>query len=121
VSLRTPESIRRLQRKLYTAAKAEPARRFHQLHDKMYRDDILLHAYSLVGAAKGARTPGVDGETFADIEKQGTMRWLAGLLKELRNKTYRPQPVRRVMIPKKGGGQRPLGIPTVPAYCAVVL
>jgi RNA-directed DNA polymerase len=113
VSLTTPESIRSLQRKLYTAAKAEPARRFHQLYDKMYREDILLHAYALVRAAKGARTPGVDGETFAAIEGQGTMRWLAGLLKELRNKTYRPQPVRRVRIPKKGGGQRPLGIPTI--------
>ena len=113
MSLTTPTTIRRLQRKLYTAAKAEPARRFHQLYDKMYREDILVHAYSSVRATKGARTPGVDGETFAEIEEQGTMRWLAGLLKELRNKTYRPQPVRRVMIPKKGGGQRPLGIPTV--------
>ena len=113
MSLATPTTIRRLQRKLYTAAKAEPARRFHQLYDKLYREDILRHAYASVRAAKGARTPGVDGETFADIEEQGTMRWLAGLLKELRNKTYRPQPVRRVMIPKKGGGQRPLGIPTI--------
>ena len=67
MSLTTPESIRRLQRKLYTASKAEPARRFHQLYDKMYREDILLYAYALVRAAKGARTPGVDGETFADI------------------------------------------------------
>jgi RNA-directed DNA polymerase len=113
VSLTTPDAIRSLQRKLYTAAKAEPARRFHQLYDKVYRSDILLHAYALVCAATGARTPGVDGETFADIEAQGEAKWLAGLLKELRSKTYRPQPVRRVMIPKRGGGERPLGIPTI--------
>ena len=113
MSLTTPDAIRSLQRTLYTAAKAEPARRFHQLYDKVYRGDILLHAYSLARAAKGARTPGVDGVTFAAIEEQGAMKWLAGLRKELRNKTYRPQPVRRVMIPKRGGGQRPLGIATV--------
>lgn len=69
MGLRTPDAIRSLQRKLYTAAKAEPARRFHQLYDKVYRSDILLHAYFLARAAKGARTPGVDGLRFADIEE----------------------------------------------------
>lgn len=113
MSLRTPAAIRSLQRKLYVAAKAEPERRFHQLYDKVYREDILAHAYRLARSAKGARTAGVDGETFADIEARGVVEWLTGLREELRTRTYRPQPVRRVMIPKPGGGERPLGIPTV--------
>lgn len=113
MSLTTPESVRSLQRKLYSAAKVSPSRRFHQLYDKVYREDIVFHAYALVRAAKGAKTPGVDGETFADIEEEGVTKWLGGLLKELHSKTYRPKPVRRVMIPKRGGGQRPLGIPTI--------
>ncbi|MGH9641984.1 MAG: group II intron reverse transcriptase/maturase [Terriglobales bacterium] len=113
MSLTTPPGIRRLQQKLYGAAKAEPGRRFHQLYDKVYRADILAHAYDRVRAAKGARTPGVDGQTIADIEAQGRAEWLTGLQAELRTKTYRPQPVQRVMIPKAGGGERPLGIPTV--------
>ena len=113
MSLTTPPGIRSLQKKLYVAAKAEPGRRFHQLYDKVYREDLLAHAYGLARSAKGARTAGVDGETFADIEAQGREQWLTGLREDLRTKTYRPQPVRRVMIPKAGGGERPLGIPTV--------
>lgn len=111
MSLQTPDRIRTLQRKLYRKAKAEPAFRFYVLYDKICRDDILYHAYRLARANAGS--PGVDGVTFARIEAAGVQEWLAGLREELVAKTYRPQPVRRVMLPKPGGGQRPLGIPTI--------
>jgi len=111
MSLVTPENIRRLQRKLYLKAKAEPDFRFYQLYDKIYREDMLLHAYRLVRANQGA--PGVDGQTFVMIEAAELEKWLSGLREELRTKTYKPQPVRRVLIPKPGGGERPLGIPTI--------
>src|ERR1700752_1854582 len=111
MSLATPEKIRTLQRKLYRKAKAEPAFRFYLLYDKIYRADILRHAYALARANAGA--PGTDGMTFAAIEASGLDRWLAGLREELISKTYRPDPVRRVMIPKPDGGERPLGIPTI--------
>ena len=110
MSLETPEKIRTLQRKLYCKAKAEPAFRFYLLYDKICRDDILGHAYRLARANAGA--PGVDGMTFAQIEAEGVDAWLASLREELALKTYRSAPVRRVMIPKPGGGERPLGIPT---------
>jgi len=111
MSLATPEKIRSLQRKLYCKAKAEPAFRFNLLYDKICRADILLHAYRLARANAGAS--GVDGVTFAAIEAQGLEAWLAGLREDLVSKTYRPDPVRRVMIPKTGGGERALGIPTI--------
>lgn len=111
MSLTTPESIRTLQRKLYLKAKAEPGFRFHQLYDKVWRADFLAHAYALCRSNAGA--PGVDGVTFAMIEAAGLEGWLSGLCEELRQKTYRAQPVRRVMIPKPTGGERPLGIPTI--------
>jgi RNA-directed DNA polymerase len=112
MSLVTPEKIRSLQRKLYVKAKAEPTFRFYVLYDKICRADILLHAYRLARANAGA--PGVDGVTFARIEEQGLEAWLGGLREELVAKTYRPDPVRRVMIPKANGdGERPLGIPTI--------
>jgi RNA-directed DNA polymerase len=111
MNLETPSKIRTLQRKLYRKAKDEPDYRFYLLYDKMYREDILLYAYELVKANQGA--PGVDGETFAAIELKGLEVWLAGIRNELRTRTYQPQPVRRVMIPKPGGGERPLGIPTI--------
>ena len=111
MSLTTPDKIRNLQRKLYCKAKAEPTFCFYVLYDKICREDILLHAYRMARANAGA--PGVDGVTFAQIEEQGLERWLAGLREELVLKTYRPDPVRRVMIPKHGGGERPLGIPSI--------
>lgn len=112
MSLATPIAIRTLQRKLYRKAKAEPAFRFYLLYDKIYREDILRHAYALARANVGA--PGVDRITFAAIEAAGLEKWLAGLREELVSKTYRPDPVRRVMISKPNGeGERPLGIPTI--------
>ena len=105
------EKIRILQRNLYRKAKAEPAFRFYVLYDKIYREDILRHGYALARANAGA--PGTDGMTFAAIEASGLDRWLAGLREELISKTYRPDPVPRVMIPKPDGGERPLGIPTI--------
>jgi RNA-directed DNA polymerase len=111
MSLETPDKIRTLQRKLYCKAKAEPAFRFYLLYDKICREDILQHAYALARANAGA--PGVDGVTFKQIDALGVEAWLAGLREELVSKTHRPDPVRRVMIPKPGGGERPLGIPTI--------
>jgi RNA-directed DNA polymerase len=111
MSLTTPMNIRTLQRKLYCKAKAEPAYRFYLLYDKIHRDDILVHAYALARAHAGA--PGVDGVTFAVVEATGLAEWLAAIRTDLVAKTYRPAPVRRVMIPKPGGGERPLGIPTI--------
>src|SRR5712672_481632 len=112
MSLVTPEKIRTLQRKLYRNAKAEPAFRFYVLYDKICREDILRHAYGLARGNAGA--PGVDGMSFGQIEAAGLEAWLAGLREELVSRTYRPDPVRRVMIPKRdGGGERALGIPTI--------
>ena len=112
MSLATPEKLRRLQEALYTKAKQEPAYRFYLLYDKVARADILAHAYALSKQKGGAS--GVDGVTFADIEAAGVEPWLAAVQEALRTETYRPQPVRRVCIPKPGGtGERPLGIPTI--------
>ena len=112
MSLRTPDNPKRLQASLYRKAKQEPSCRFHVRYDKVWRTDILAHAYALNRQKDGA--PGVDGQTFADIEAYGVERWLADLQEALRTDQYHPQPVRRVMIPKPGGvGERPLGVPTI--------
>ena len=111
MSLETPLIIRWFQRKLYTKAKQEPSYRFYCLYDKICREDILAYAYELAKANGGA--PGMDGESFDSIESDGRGRWLAAVRKELIGQTYRPEPVRRVMIPKPGGGERPLGIPNI--------
>ena len=110
--LTTPENIRTLQRKLYSKAKQEKAYRFYALYDKIYRADILSHAYKLVRANKGSA--GIDGVTFEAIETgEGITAFLAELEEALRSKTYCPGPVKRVMIPKSNGDKRPLGIPTI--------
>jgi RNA-directed DNA polymerase len=111
MSLTTPSNIRELQRKLYIKAKQEPNYRFYSLYDKIYREDILAHAYELAKANQGA--PGIDHQSFEEIESGGRQKWLAGLREELCQRTYQPQPVRRVAIPKANGGERPLGIPTI--------
>jgi len=110
-SLEIPDKVRDLQIKLYRKAKKEPGFRFYQLYDKVYREDVLLRAWMLAKARQGA--PGVDGKSFDDIESEGVTEWLNGLGKELHDRTYQPQPVRRVMIPKPGGGERALGIPGI--------
>jgi group II intron reverse transcriptase/maturase len=103
--------LQKLQAALHAKAKASPKQRFHALYDKVYRSDVLSHAYTCCKANGGAA--GVDGQTFADIEKYGLNRWLGERAEELRVKAYRPDPVRRVWIPKPDGKQRPLGIPTI--------
>jgi group II intron reverse transcriptase/maturase len=96
---------------LHAKAKSAPNYRFYALYDKLYRADVLAHAYACCLANQGAA--GADGQTFADIETYGRERWLGELAEELRSQTYQPQAVRRVYIPKPDGQQRPLGIPTV--------
>ena len=110
-TLVTPSNLRDLQRKLYVRAKKEPKFRFYALYDKVYREDVLGHAYRVAKANGGA--PGPDGVTFEQIEEVGAAAMLEKLCDELKTKTYRSGPVRRVYIPKIGGGERPLGIPNV--------
>ena len=109
--LQPPESVQALQRALYRKAKSEPTVQFYLLYDKLHRADVLRHAWALVRANDGA--PGVDGVTIAAVEADGVEPFLAHLAEELRAHTYRPDPIRRVTIPKRSGGERPLGIPTV--------
>ena len=110
-NLSTPKSVRKLQRALHAKAKAEAGYRFYALYDKMYREDILAHAYAQCRSNRGA--PGVDGQDFAAVEAYGVQRWLAELALALRKETYRPDPIRRVFIPKANGKLRPLGISTL--------
>jgi group II intron reverse transcriptase/maturase len=111
MSLAPPPKVRKLQEALHAKAKGSPDYRFYSLYDKVYREDVLAHAYRCCKANRGAA--GVDGQTFEDIEAYGRGRWLDELAKEVKEKTYRPQAVRRVWIPKPDGKLRPLGIPTI--------
>jgi RNA-directed DNA polymerase len=112
MSLTPPAKVGKLQEALRAKAKSAPAYRFYLLYDKVYRADVLAHAYDRCRAKGGAA--GVDGRSFADIETDGGLGpWLAELSEDLRKKTYQPQPVRRVWIPKPDGTKRPLGIPTI--------
>lgn len=111
MSLRPPEKVRKLQETLHAKAKGSPDYRFYALYDKLFRVDILEHAYRCCLRNGGAA--GVDGESLESIEQSGRERWLGELAEELRTKTYQAQAVRRVYIPKPNGERRPLGIPTV--------
>jgi RNA-directed DNA polymerase len=110
-NLSTPKSVQKLQTALHAKAKAEAGYRFYALYDKISRGDVLAHAYAQCRSNKGA--PGVDGQDFADIEMYGVERWLGELVLALREESYRPDPIRRVFIPKANGKLRPLGISTV--------
>ena len=110
-NLATPPSVQKLQTALHAKAKDEPSCRFHALYDKLYREDVLRHAYQCCRANHGA--PGVDGVRFEDIEACGAEAWLGELAKTLREKTYQAEAIRRVYIPKPNGKLRPLGIPTI--------
>src|ERR1700756_3225915 len=111
MSLTTPESVQKLRAALHDKAKKSPDFRFYALYDKVYRKDVLTFAYACSKANGGAA--GVDGQTFEDIEACGVVRWLDELTQELKARTYRPLPVRRVWIPKPDGKQRPLGVPAI--------
>jgi RNA-directed DNA polymerase len=110
-NLSTPSSVQRLQRALHAKAKAAPDFRFYALYDKIYREDILAHAYAQCRSNKGA--PGVDQQDFADVEAYGLERWLGELALALREERYRAEPIGRVFIPKANGKLRPLGISTL--------
>jgi len=111
MSLPTLETVQKLQTALHAKAKGELQFRFYALYDKVYREDVLWAAWRRCLSNQGK--PGVDGQTFADLTAYGVTKWLEELAEELRTKTYQPQPVRRVYIPKPDGKQRPLGIPTI--------
>src|SRR5512144_1605537 len=110
-NLATPASVQKLQMALHAKAKAAPGFRFYALYDKISRDDMLMHAYAQCRSNQGA--PGVDGQDFADLEAYGVQRWLGELALALREESYRPDPIRRVFIPKANGKLRPLGISTL--------
>lgn len=110
-NLQTPASVQKLRTSLHAKAKEEPEFRFYLLYDKIYRRDVLEHAYRSCKANKGAA--GVDGVRFEDIEASGEEQWLGELAERLKRKDYRPEAVKRVWIPKPNGKLRPLGIPTI--------
>ena len=110
-NLSTPNSVQKLQMALHAKAKAEAGYRFYALYDKISREDILTRAYAQCRSNKGA--PGIDGQDFADVEAYGVERWLGELALALKQETYRPDPIRRVFIPKANGRLRPLGISTL--------
>ena len=111
MSLITPESVWNLQKSLAAKAKGNPTYRFYSLYDKICRKDVLRFAYRCCKANGGS--PGIDGQTFAQIEEKGLAKWLEGLAEELQQKRYKPGVVKRVWIPKPDGKQRPLGVPRI--------
>ena len=105
------EKVRQLQNKLYLTAKKCSTRRFHALYDKVYRMDVLMEAWKRVKENQGSS--GVGGIRIEEIEAIGVEKYLGEIQKELIDGRYVPSPVKRVMIPKPDGKQRPLGIPIV--------
>jgi RNA-directed DNA polymerase len=114
MSLVPPQTVGKLQAALHAKAKEAPAYRFYSLYDKVCRRDVLTFAYERCRRNAGA--PGVDGQTFEAIEAEGVGPWLDALMQDLKDRTYRPSPIRRVFIPKPDGKQRPLGIGTIRAH-----
>jgi RNA-directed DNA polymerase len=110
-NLSTPIRVQKLQMALHAKAKAEAGYRFYALYDKIYREDVLAHAYAQCRSNRGA--PGVDRQDFAEVEAYGVQKWLGELALALRQESYRPDPIRRVFIPKANGKLRPLGISTL--------
>ncbi len=111
-NLTTPPSVQKLQRALHAKAKEEPGYRFYLLYDKVHRADVLEYAYRCCKANKG--TAGVDGQRFEDIASYGEVRWLGELAERLKSRTYKPQAVKRVWLPKPNSSKmRPLGVPTI--------
>jgi group II intron reverse transcriptase/maturase len=110
-NLSTPITVQKLQTALHAKAKSEAGYRFYALYDKIYRSDILFHAWNQCRSNKGA--PGVDGQDFEEVEKYGVLRWLGELALALKTEKYQPEPIRRVFIPKANGKLRPLGISTL--------
>lgn len=110
-SLTTTDTVQELQRKLYLKAKSNANFRFYALYDKVYRIDVLRKGWERVKANKGAS--GVDGQAFEDIEQIDVDKFLEGVQQELKAKTYRPKPARRVYIPKPDGTKRSLSISTI--------
>ena len=110
-NLSTPNKVQKLQMALHAKAKAEAGYRFYALYDKISREDVLARAYAQCRSNKGA--PGIDGQDFADVDAYGVERWLGELALALKHETYRPNPIRRVFIPKANGKLRPLGIATL--------
>jgi group II intron reverse transcriptase/maturase len=110
-NLSTPKSVQKLQTALHAKAKSEAEYRFYALYDKISREDILVHAYAQCRSNKGA--PGVDGQDFPQVEEYGVERWIGELALALKEESYRPDPIRRVFIPKANGKLRPLGISTL--------
>ncbi|MCP4378070.1 MAG: group II intron reverse transcriptase/maturase, partial [bacterium] len=110
---RLPEAVFRLRKRLYIKAKQAPKYRFYALYDRIYRQDVLAAAWARVAANNGK--PGVDGVSIEDVKTspQGVEGFLGEIHETLKAKRYRPQAVKRVMIPKANGGERPLGIPTI--------
>jgi RNA-directed DNA polymerase len=118
-NLTTPKSVQKLQMALYAKAKAEAGYRFYALYDKISREDVLAQAYAQCRSNKGA--PGVDGQDFADIAAYGVERWVGELALALREETYQPDPIRRVLIPKSTGKLRPLGISAAARRCKLTM
>ncbi|MFM0478804.1 hypothetical protein [Paraburkholderia strydomiana] len=110
-NLSTPISVQKLQTALHAKAKAEAGYRFYALYDKIYRQDVLAHAYAPCRSNRGV--PGVERQDFAAVEAYGVQRWLGELALALRQESYRPDPVRGVYIPKANGKLRPLGFSTL--------
>ena len=109
--MKNKDKVSELCGKLYDIAKAEPERRFHSLYDKIRRMDVLEHAWKSV--MKNGGSPGIDGITISELKKNGIETLLTEIQSELKTKTYKPSPLKRVYIPKANGKKRPLSIPTV--------